>query len=63
MTHPGSSPRRQPLLQPETLDERISAVPDAVFPLGNASIGGRNFVFFGIADAGFGVALLKGTGT
>jgi predicted GH43/DUF377 family glycosyl hydrolase len=62
MTHPGSSPRRQPLLQPETLDERISAVPDAVFPLGNASIGGRNFVF-GLADVGIGVALLKGTGT
>jgi beta-1,2-mannobiose phosphorylase / 1,2-beta-oligomannan phosphorylase len=50
-----------PLLEPETLDERVGTVPNVVFPTAIATINGRDFVFYGMADRSIGAALLERT--
>ena len=62
MIHPASSPApRTPLLEPETVEERVGTVPNVVFPTAIATIDGRDFVFYGMADSSIGVALLERT--
>ncbi|WP_285135578.1 glycosidase [Microbacterium sp. lyk4-40-TSB-66] len=51
----------EPLLAPETDDERSGIVPNVVFPTAIEEIGGRHFVFYGMADSKIGVALLERT--
>jgi beta-1,2-mannobiose phosphorylase / 1,2-beta-oligomannan phosphorylase len=51
----------QPLLGPETVDERVGTVPNVVFPTAIATIDGRDFVFYGMADSSIGAALLERT--
>ena len=51
----------EPLLEPETLDERVGTVPNVVFPTAIATIDGAEFVFYGMADSSIGVALLERT--
>jgi predicted GH43/DUF377 family glycosyl hydrolase len=51
----------EPLLGPETVDERIGTVPNVVFPTAIATIEGRDFVFYGMADSSIGAALLERT--
>ncbi len=51
----------EPLLAPETVDERVGTVPNVVFPTAIAAIDGRDFVFYGMADSSIGVALLERT--
>ena len=51
----------QPLLEPETVDERVGTVPNVVFPTAVATIDGRDFVFYGMADRSIGAALLERT--
>jgi predicted GH43/DUF377 family glycosyl hydrolase len=48
----------EPLLQPDTEDERSGIVPNVVFPTAIAEIEGRLFVFYGMADSSIGVARL-----
>ncbi len=50
-----------PLLEPATLDERVGTVPNVVFPTAIATIDGRDFVFYGMADSSIGAALLERT--
>jgi predicted GH43/DUF377 family glycosyl hydrolase len=52
----------QPLLAPETEEERSGIVPNVVFPTAIEAIEGRHFVFYGMADSKIGVALLERTG-
>jgi beta-1,2-mannobiose phosphorylase / 1,2-beta-oligomannan phosphorylase len=52
-----------PLLEPATLDERVGTVPNVVFPTAIATIDGRDFVFYGMADSSIGAALLERTRT
>ncbi len=49
----------EPLLAPETADERSGIVPNVVFPTAIEQIDGRHFVFYGMADSRIGVALLE----
>ncbi|KAA9149601.1 glycosidase [Microbacterium lushaniae] len=49
----------EPLLAPETPDERSGIVPNVVFPTAVEQIDGRYFVFYGMADSKIGVALLE----
>ena len=51
----------EPLLEPETVDERVGTVPNVVFPTAIATIDGRDFVFYGMADSSIGAALLDRT--
>ena len=51
----------EPLLEPATVDERVGTVPNVVFPTAIATIDGRDFVFYGMADSSIGVALLERT--
>ena len=51
----------QPLLAPETEEERSGIVPNVVFPTAIEAIEGRRFVFYGMADSKIGVALLERT--
>jgi predicted GH43/DUF377 family glycosyl hydrolase len=51
----------QPLLAPETDDERSGIVPNVVFPTAIEEIDGRRFVFYGMADSKIGVAELLTT--
>ena len=51
----------EPLLAPETEDERSGIVPNVVFPTAIEEIDGRRFVFYGMADSKIGVALLERT--
>ncbi|WP_308191415.1 glycosidase [Cellulomonas sp. ACRRI] len=48
----------EPLLEPETADERHGTVADVVFPTAVEQVEGRTFVFYGMADARIGVARL-----
>lgn len=52
----------QPLLAPETDDERSGIVPNVVFPTAIEEIDGRRFVFYGMADSKIGVAELLTSG-
>ena len=59
---PSASARTaQPLLEPETVDERVGTVPNVVFPTAMATIEGRDFVFYGMADSSIGASLLERT--
>ncbi len=49
----------EPLMVPETLDERVGTVPNVVFPTAIAEIDDHRFVFYGMADARIGVAELE----
>ena len=51
----------EPLLAPETADERQGIVPNVVFPTAIEQIDGRHFVFYGMADSKIGVARLERT--
>ncbi|WP_345751303.1 glycoside hydrolase family 130 protein [Microbacterium rhizophilus] len=51
----------EPLLAPETDDERSGIVPNVVFPTAIEEIDGRLFVFYGMADSKIGAALLERT--
>lgn len=51
----------EPLLAPETEDERSGIVPNVVFPTAIEEVDGRLFVFYGMADSKIGVALLERT--
>lgn len=48
----------EPLLSPETEDERSGTVPNVVFPTAIEQIDGVHYVFYGMADAKIGVARL-----
>jgi len=48
----------EPLLAPETDDERSGIVPNVVFPTAIENIDGQLFVFYGMADSKIGVARL-----
>lgn len=58
---PGSVLARtpEPILSPETDAERRGTVPNVVFPTAIEEIDGRLYVFYGMADARIGVALLE----
>ncbi len=51
----------EPLLAPETDDERSGIVPNVVFPTAIEEIDGKYYVFYGMADSKIGVALLERT--
>ncbi|MFG6502895.1 glycosidase [Microbacterium sp. P05] len=51
----------EPLLAPETEDERSGIVPNVVFPTAIEEIDGKHYVFYGMADSKIGVALLERT--
>jgi predicted GH43/DUF377 family glycosyl hydrolase len=51
----------EPLLAPETDDERSGIVPNVVFPTAIEEIDGQHFVFYGMADSKIGVARLVRT--
>ena len=48
----------EPLLSPETAEERSGIVDDVVFPTAIEEVDGRHFVFYGMADSRIGVASL-----
>lgn len=48
----------EPLLAPETDDERSGIVPNVVFPTAIEEIDGTHYVFYGMADSKIGVARL-----
>jgi predicted GH43/DUF377 family glycosyl hydrolase len=48
----------EPLLAPETVDELEGTLGNVVFPTAIEEIGGRSFVFYGMADSSIGVAEL-----
>lgn len=52
----------QPLLVPETADERSGVVPNVVFPTAIEEIDGQRYVFYGMGDAKVGVARLERLG-
>lgn len=60
----GDDPRRvlartpEPLLVPETAEETSGTLGNVVFPTAIEEIGGRHFVFYGMADSSIGVAEL-----
>jgi predicted GH43/DUF377 family glycosyl hydrolase len=49
----------EPLLSPETDDERSGLVPNVVFPTAIEEIDGVRYVFYGMADSKIGVARLE----
>jgi predicted GH43/DUF377 family glycosyl hydrolase len=49
----------EPILVPETDDERTGTVPNVVFPTAIEQVDGTHFVFYGMADAKIGVARLE----
>jgi predicted GH43/DUF377 family glycosyl hydrolase len=51
----------EPILRPETADERDGTVPNVVFPTAIEEIDGVSYVFYGMADAKIGVARLDRT--
>lgn len=51
----------EPLLAPETEDEKSGIVPNVVFPTAIEEIDGQLFVFYGMADSKIGVARLDRT--
>ena len=51
----------EPLLAPETEDERSGIVPNVVFPTAIEEIDGAHYVFYGMADSRIGVARLDRT--
>ena len=51
----------QPLMAPETEEERSGTVPNVVFPTAIEEVDGKLYVFYGMADAHIGVALLERT--
>lgn len=51
----------EPLMAPETEEERSGTVPNVVFPTAIEEIDGKQYVFYGMADALIGVALLERT--
>ena len=51
-----------PLLEPVSPDEVVGTVGNVVFPTAIEEIGGRRYVFYGMADSKIGVALLVGRG-
>ncbi len=51
----------EPILVPETDDERTGTVPNVVFPTAIEEVGGEHYVFYGMADAKIGVARLART--
>ena len=48
----------EPLLAPETEEERSGIVPNVVFPTAIEQIEGEHYVFYGMADSQIGVARL-----
>jgi predicted GH43/DUF377 family glycosyl hydrolase len=48
----------EPLMAPETEEERSGTVPNVVFPTAIEEIDGVRYVFYGMADAHIGVARL-----
>ncbi|GII75839.1 glycosidase [Sphaerisporangium rufum] len=52
----------EPLLAPETDDERSGIVPNVVFPTAIEEVDGVRYVFYGMADSKIGVARLDRTG-
>lgn len=48
----------EPLLSPETADERDGIVPNVVFPTAIEQVDGVHYVFYGMADSKIGVARL-----
>lgn len=52
----------EPLLQPESEEERAGIVPNVVFPTAIVDVEGGLFVFYGMADSKIGVARLLKTG-
>ncbi|PJJ65445.1 glycoside hydrolase family 130 protein [Compostimonas suwonensis] len=48
----------EPLLSPETDDERSGIVPNVVFPTAIEEVDGQHYVFYGMADSKIGVARL-----
>jgi beta-1,2-mannobiose phosphorylase / 1,2-beta-oligomannan phosphorylase len=52
----------EPLLEPETAEERDGTVPDVVFPTAVERFGETWYVFYGMADAHIGVARLDRIG-
>jgi len=51
----------EPILEPETDDERDGTVPNVVFPTAIEEVDGTRFVFYGMADSRIGVARLEHT--
>ena len=51
----------EPLMAPETEDERSGIVPNVVFPTAIEEIDGTHYVFYGMADSKIGVARLDRT--
>ena len=52
----------EPLLEPETEDERSGIVPNVVFPTAIEEVDGIPYVFYGMADSKIGVARLERVG-
>jgi predicted GH43/DUF377 family glycosyl hydrolase len=48
----------EPLLRPDTEEERSGIVPNVVFPTAIVDVEGQHFVFYGMADSSIGVARL-----
>jgi beta-1,2-mannobiose phosphorylase / 1,2-beta-oligomannan phosphorylase len=48
----------EPILSPETEEERIGTVGNVVFPTAIEEVDGMRYVFYGMADAKIGVARL-----
>ena len=51
----------EPLLRPDTAEERVGVVDNVVFPTAVEDVDGQRFVFYGMADARIGVARLDRT--
>ncbi|ROP34639.1 hypothetical protein [Pseudokineococcus lusitanus] len=51
----------EPVLEPETEDERSGIVPNVVFPTAVEEVDGVRYVFYGMADSKIGVARLDRT--
>lgn len=51
----------EPLLAPESEEERAGTVPNVVFPTAIIEVDGQPFVFYGMADSSIGVARLLRT--
>ena len=51
----------EPLMSPESEEERSGTVDNVVFPTAIEAVDGRTFVFYGMADSRIGVAELERT--
>ena len=51
----------EPILRPETPEEKDGTVPNVVFPTAIEEVDGVRYVFYGMADAKIGVARLDRT--